>query len=148
MTYERTYGHLRRMMKDIITQVKDGVGEGKLWEHREHRDDEYGWELSVGDPSKREDGCCLGVTLMLADAAEYEGQERKGYGNVALSAIEYGGRILFEWVPNNYTDDVWVRLAPSGYGELIDRLHDFELSLPAAVERIKEWRKERGASND
>lgn len=113
MTYERTYGHYRRALKEVLADIQASVG-GELWERR---DDEYGWVLSVGESPNRID-----VSLMMEDARDYDGEDGAGLGSFSMMIVEEGGQVLGQVTPYNYTADVWVRLTPKGYPELDHRL--------------------------
>jgi len=113
MTYERTYGHYRKALREILADIQASTG-GELWERR---DDEYGWVLTTGERPNRID-----VSLMLEDATDYEGEDGAGLGAFTMTIVEEGGRILGQVTPYNYTDDVWVRFTPKHYPELDRRL--------------------------
>ena len=110
MTYKTTYKHIRPRLEQAMTELAQALGEGVLWERE---DDEYGFVLHLPGAD---------VSLMLEDAAEYEGEEGEGWGALSLMAVKDGGEIIAQVTPYNYTDEVWVRLAPSGWQELEDRL--------------------------
>lgn len=120
MTYASTWKHLRPALETAMTQAAQEHPEAELWEDN---GDDYGFHLSFSHAD---------VSLMLEDAEEYEGEDGKGKGALSLRAVETGGRILAHLAPFNFTDDVWVRLAPSGWPELQDRLDQH--ILPALLD--------------
>lgn len=133
MSYMSTYRHFRPETERIIQALAAEHG-GEVFERR---DDEYGWCLEIGEPPN-----ALGISLMLEDAIEYEGEEMAGWGNFSLMVVEFGGRILGQLTPHNYTPEVWVRLAPSGWPELQSRLDFIESADIGSL--IREWAAKEG----
>lgn len=131
MSYKRTYSHFRRRMRRTVEAIKDSVGqEGQIWEDRDGED--WGWHVTFGDGDKGVD-----VDLTLSDAAEYDGDEVAGWGNVHIAGAKVGGEIVFDYAPCNYTPDVWVRLAPSGWPELDERLSFIEGGVPEIADAVR-----------
>ena len=117
MSYESTWKHLRPALEAAMTRASQEHPKAELWEDN---GDDYGFHLAFPHAD---------VSLMLEDAEEYEGEDGKGKGALSLRAVERGGRILAECTPFNFTKDVWVRLAPSGWPELHDRLNQYILPV-------------------
>lgn len=105
-TIEHAFARFGPRMKGWLKDVREcvngtGITGGEIWEAV---DDEWGYELAWP---------ALGLKIVLADAAEYEGVEEgeeRLLINVMVDAIEQGGAIVIDYVPNNYTPDVWVDL--------------------------------------
>ena len=138
MTYMRTYGHYRRRMKQIVTEMQEAIGDGEVWEDNA---DDYGWHLTLGDGSDptAEDG--LDVSLMLEDAEEFEGDDGKGQGTFSIRAVRFGGEVLAHFAPGNFTQDVWTQLSRGNYPELDMRLAIIAEVAPQIAEIVRKDRK-------
>lgn len=73
-------------------------------------DDTYRWAMSVWrTEADKQEGYekCIDVWLEIAEAHEY-GDEPDDGVNFGISITEWGGRILGDLTPHNYTDECWV----------------------------------------
>ena len=133
MTYDTTYRHFKPRLEAMANTLRELVGEGEVWEN-DCCGDDAGFDLTIGEGN---DPNGIDVTIKLLDAAEFEGCPPDRQGNVELMAVKFGGLILGQIAPYNYTPDVWVPLAPRGWSELEDRLTAITNSLPAVADRVK-----------
>lgn len=70
--------------------------------------DDYTWALNVSrGPDMTTEDDLVDISIEIAEEREYD--DREGFGlNFGLSIVEYGGKILGQLQPFNYTPDVWV----------------------------------------
>lgn len=110
---------------DVIEKIKNTYGEpiiGLLNEIKadlekngiaceqpfEMFDDEYRWVLDCYYPYAAQDNeHMIDITLEIAEQRMYEGGEDYGI-NFGINVVEYGGRILGQFNPFNFTGQVWV----------------------------------------
>lgn len=70
-------------------------------------DDEYRWEFAIRrDPEQGSGDGNVEVTFRLCESEKCDGDA--GGVNFGLDVVEWGGRILGDMCPFNYTDECWV----------------------------------------
>ncbi len=69
-------------------------------------DDEFRWSVSTTEDGAVGDDC-VDFTLEIAEAKSYGDDPETGI-NFGLTIVEYGGRILGQLQPYNFTPEVWV----------------------------------------
>mgnify|MGYP001559832178 CR=1 FL=1 len=89
---------------------------GNYWE------DNTGDDYSVNITYRKQLEPTIGfdVSLKLIDSGDADDGEYGIHGNWLFDIVEFGGRIISSYAPNNYTNDVWVDY---------DDIKDFESRL-------------------
>jgi hypothetical protein len=127
---------------DVLKRVADACRERGMEVRGEPfpmHDDDYRWVLVVWrDRTARERGDdeLIDITLELVEERSYD--DEAGYGvNFGVSVVEYGGRVLGDLQPFNFTPDVWVDARdPKAVLERFDIIRDADpFGVPDLIAR-------------
>lgn len=159
---ETTYGPLEyndaveRLAKDFgdralkllreIAELLTSEGFTLVHEPSEMFGDDYRWSMVVRRPDAPEasEDDLVDLTVELAEADEYEGDDARGGINWGLDIVEYGGRILGGLTPFNYTDKCWVPMGHSGAVE--ERFAILEAADISDIPSLCEYERTGGGS--
>ena len=97
---DRSLAVLNRMKEELVCEGYDCEGPFDM-----HGDD-YRWYLLAQRPGTTDEENRCELTIIIAEQFNYEGHGR-GL-TFRFDAVEWGGAILGECCPYNYTPDVWV----------------------------------------
>jgi len=91
---------------ELLTQIQAALAEEVAFEQGPFAEtlDDFRWSL-VG--LRAYDGMKIHLTIILAESAQYDGEDEFGI-NWRLEVVEESGRELIGWSPFNYTPNVWV----------------------------------------
>ena len=94
-------------IEDLMTDLA-GYLRGEGWQTNGPHDmsgDDYSWMLNIRMGSAPDDDS-IDITIEIAEAGTY-GDPPTGI-NFGMMIVEYGGRIIGQWTPFNYTERCWV----------------------------------------
>jgi hypothetical protein len=80
--------------------------EGHITDEPAESCDDYRWSLLVDADKKMQNG--IDITIQICESPEYDGT----FAGITfrLDIVEFGGRILGEFSPYNWTEQVWVSI--------------------------------------
>lgn len=100
-------------------------------------DDTFRWAITVEGNGLTE---AIDVTIEIAESLAYDGST-DGV-NVGLSLVEYGGRIVGDLTPYNYTPEVWVDIRDhAGIHERMRIIEGACIGLSSYVTEYREGQK-------
>lgn len=112
MTYKQRIAAIKDKYNDRAIKILAGIRDDLLAEKFECDEPEfmdgdlYKWSMIASRPGCGDDEKRLDISISLVEQQEFEGE---GEGiTFRWDMIEWGGAILGEIAPYNYTSDVWV----------------------------------------
>ena len=104
--YDAAWKYLHPIMRGIMCELAGRII-GEQAEVYEDTWDDCGFSFVIDPPDERDQ---IWVSLKLIDSCEYDTGERDMWGNILFEASRWGGEILIDFAPYNYTDRVWCGL--------------------------------------
>lgn len=93
-----------------MTRVRDVIRGAGMYaaDPFDMHDDDYRWVVMAWrGPERGPDDDGIDLTLEVAEERSYDDEE--GFGvSFGLTIVEYGGRVLSQCQPHNFTPEVWV----------------------------------------
>lgn len=133
MRIETMNTHVGPRMKAFLERIAAELGYGEVLESV----DDYGYCLFVSPTDNPDDA--IDVTYELGDSVDYEGEDEPQGVAPGIMIVRYGGEILGQIQPHNYTAACWVLLSErSAQAEVEQRMDDIEDAYDSIIKCLQE----------